>query len=318
MTISLDRTTAANLASAAPDGLTVSKLGSRIGARIDGVRLGADLAPETVAGIRAALLEHKVVFFRGQDHLDDDAQIGFGELLGPLTTAHPTVNTGSARVLALKATKGMAANSWHTDVTFVDRIPAFSVLRGVTIPEYGGSTVWANTVTAYETLPPQLKALVDDLWAIHTNDYDYANHYSEEGEANTQFSRSEFASTVYQTEHPVVRVHPETGERSLLLGHFVKNFVGFNAKESAALYNLLQDRVTKLENTVRWTWADGDVAIWDNRATQHYAVADFDTQLREVRRITVQGPVPVSITGRESRVVAGSADVYNRLDELIS
>ncbi|WGX96544.1 TauD/TfdA family dioxygenase [Nocardioides sp. L-11A] len=313
MTISLDRETAA-----APGTITVSRLGSRIGARIDGVRLGGDLAPETVTDIRAALNEHKVVFFRGQDHLGDDAQIAFGELLGPLTTAHPTVNTGSARVLALKATKGMAANSWHTDVTFVDRVPAFSILRGVTIPKYGGSTVWANTVTAYASLPPQLKALVDDLWAVHTNDYDYANHYTEEGEANSQFSRAEFASTVYQTQHPVVRIHPETGERALLLGHFVKNFVGFNSKESAALFNLLQDRVTKLENTVRWAWQAGDVAIWDNRATQHYAVADFDTQLREVRRITVQGPVPVSIDGRESRVVQGSADVYNRLDELIS
>ncbi len=312
MTISLDRETAA------PTTITVSKLGSRIGARIDGVRLGGDLAPETVADIRSALNAHKVVFFRGQDHLDDDGQIAFGELLGELTTAHPTVNTGSARVLALKATQGMAANSWHTDVSFVDRVPAFSILRGVTIPAYGGSTVWANTVTAYEALPPQLKALVDDLWAVHTNDYDYANHYTEQGEANTQFSRSEFASTVYQTEHPVVRIHPETGERALLLGHFLKNFVGFNSKESSTLFNLLQDRVTKLENTVRWTWEQGDVAIWDNRATQHYATADFDTQLREVRRITVQGPVPVSIDGRESRVLQGSADVYNRLDELIS
>lgn len=307
MTISVDRDTA----------LSVHRLGSRIGARIDGVRLGGDLPPTTVAEIRAAINAHKVVFLRDQDHLDDEAQIAFGELLGPLTTAHPTVNTGSARVLSLKATRGMAANSWHTDVTFVDRVPAFSVLRGVTIPAYGGSTVWANTVTAYEALPPQLKALVDDLWAVHTNDYDYANHYTEEGEANTQFSREQFASTVYQTEHPVVRIHPETGERSLLLGHFVKNFVGFNAKESAALFNLLQERITRLENTVRWSWRPGDVAIWDNRATQHYAVADFDTQVREVRRITVQGPVPVGIDGRTSRVIEGSADVYNRLDELI-
>jgi len=315
MTISLDRETTGQDTAA---GVGVHKLGSRIGARIDGVRLGGDLDGEVVARIRAALLEHKVVFFRGQDHLDDEAQIAFGELLGPLTTAHPTVNTGSARVLALKATKGMAANSWHTDVTFVDRVPAFSILRGVTIPEYGGSTVWANTVTAYETLPPQLKALVDDLWAIHSNDYDYAQSYGEDGASNAQFTREDFASTVYQTEHPVVRIHPETGERSLLLGHFVKSFVGFNSKESATLYNLLQERVTKLENTVRWAWQAGDVAIWDNRATQHYAVADFDTQLREVRRITVQGPVPVSIDGRSSRVLTGDADVYNRLDELIS
>lgn len=300
--------------------ITVRKLGSRIGARIDGVRLTGDLPEQTVAEIRAAILEHKVVFFRNQNHLDDDAQIAFGERLGPLTTAHPTVNTGSARVLSLKATRGMAANSWHTDVTFVDRVPAFSILRGVTIPEYGGSTNWANTATAYETLPPQLKALVDGLWAVHSNDYDYAHQYGEDGstrDEDTDFYRQQFAATIYQTEHPVVRVHPETGERSLVLGHFVKQFSGFNQKESAALFNLLQDRVTKLENTVRWTWSQGDVAIWDNRATQHYAVADFDTQVREVRRITVQGDVPVGIDGRASRVIEGDASVYNRLDELI-
>src|SRR5690606_32152246 len=128
----LDRRTATDVA--------VHKLGSRIGARIDGVRLSGDLDADTVAAIRAAIVKHKVVFFRGQDHLDDAQQIAFGELLGPLTTAHPTVNTGSARVLSLKATKGMAANSWHTDVTFVDRVPAFSILRGVSIPEYGGNT----------------------------------------------------------------------------------------------------------------------------------------------------------------------------------
>lgn len=311
MTISIDRETASE-----PHALTIRKVGGRIGARIDGVTLSGDLPDETVVAIRAAILEHKVVFFRGQHHLDDAAQIAFGERLGPLTTAHPTVNTGSARVLSLKATRGMAANSWHTDVTFVDRPPAFSILRGVTIPEYGGNTQWANTVAAYEALPPQLKSLVDGLWAVHTNDYDYAE--PDKDEQSRQFHREEFARVVYQTEHPVVRVHPETGERALVLGHFVKQFSGFNTKESAILFNLLQDRVTKPENLVRWHWSEGDVAIWDNRATQHYAVADFDTQPREVRRITVQGDVPVSIDGQHSRVIEGSADVYNRLDELIS
>lgn len=312
MTISLDRETSQ---------VTVSKIGGRIGARIDGVRLSGDLSPETVATIRAAILEHKVVFFRGQNHLDDDAQIAFAELLGPLTTAHPTVNTGSARVLALAANKGMAANSWHTDVTFVDRVPAFSVLRGVAIPEYGGTTNWANTVTAYESLPAPLKALVDNLWALHTNDYDYAAQSEKAQEKHDQenvFTRGEFTRILFQTEHPVVRVHPETGERSLVLGHFVKSFVGLNTAESHALFQLLQARVTKLENTVRWTWAEGDVAIWDNRATQHYAVADFDHQYREVRRITVAGDVPVSIDGETSRVIQGDATAYSRLDELIS
>ena len=310
MTISIDR----------PQTVTVHRLGGRIGARIDGVRLGPDLGEGTVAAIRAALLTHKVVFFRGQDHLDDAGQIAFAEQLGTLTTAHPTVNTGSAHVLSLAATQGMAANSWHTDVTFVDRIPAISILRGVTIPPYGGTTNWANTVTAYDALPGPLKALVDDLWAVHTNEFDYARESEDdnEGPDRDALDRAQFRSTPYETEHPVVRVHPETGERALVLGHFVKRFVGLNTSESSAIFQLLQNRVTKLENTVRWQWQAGDVAMWDNRATQHYAVADFDNHRREVRRVTVAGDVPVGIDGRRSRVVAGDSDAYTRIDELIS
>lgn len=300
---------------------TVTRLGGRIGARIDGVRLGADLAPEDVAVIRQALLRHKVVFFRGQDHLDDAGQIAFAEQLGTLTTAHPTVNTGSAHVLSLAATQGMAANSWHTDVTFVDRVPAISILRGVTIPPYGGNTVWANTATAYDALPLSLKALVDGLWAVHSNDYDYVASTEDpenDGPDRDALDRHQFRSSAYETEHPVVRVHPETGERTLLLGHFVRRFIGLNSSESSALFQLLQNRVTRLENTIRWTWQQGDVAMWDNRATQHYAVADFDNHRREVRRVTVAGDVPVAVDGQRSRVVQGDSDAYTRIDELIS
>jgi taurine dioxygenase len=299
--------------------LEVTKVGGRIGAVVGGIRLDGDIDPETLARLRSALLEHKVLFLRGQHHLDDDQQIAFAELLGPLTTAHPTVNTGSARVLSVKATRGMAANSWHTDVTFVDRVPAISILRGVTLPAYGGTTNWANTVTAYEGLPAPLKALVENLWAVHTNAYDYARETeSGEEDPDSTFSRQEFESIHYETEHPVVRVHPETGERALVLGHFVKKFVGLNSSESSALFKVLQDRVTKLENTVRWTWEPGDVAVWDNRATQHYAVADFDTQPREMRRITVAGDVPVSVDGRSSIVLQGNADHYASIDHLIT
>ena len=312
MTISLDRTTRT---------LSVQRLGGRIGARIDGVRLGSGLDPETVSAIRAALLRHKVVFFRGQDHLDDAGQVAFAEQLGTLTTAHPTVNTGSAHVLSLAATKGMAANSWHTDVTFVDRIPAISILRGVTIPAYGGNTVWANNVAAYDALPLPLKALVENLWAVHSNEYDYVADSEDpenDGPDRDALDREQFRSSYYETEHPVVRIHPETGERALVLGHFVKRFIGLNSSESSALFQLLQTRVTRLENTIRWTWAEGDVAMWDNRATQHYAVADFDNHRREVRRVTVAGDVPVSTDGRSSRVVVGDSDGYTRIDDLIS
>ena len=302
-----------------PD-LAVQQLGGRIGARIHGVRLSGDLDDATVQLVRAAILKHRVVFFRGQDHLDDAAHVAFAERLGTLTTAHPTVNTGSERIYTLTANKGMAANSWHTDVTFVDRIPAFSVLRGVTIPPYGGNTVWANTVDAYDRLPEALKALVENLWAVHTNAYDYADRDESEDhdDAVAVARREEFRSTTYETAHPVVRVHPETGERALLLGHFVKQLVGFNQLESSTLFNLLQNRVTRLENTIRWTWQQGDVAIWDNRATQHYAVADFGEQPREVRRVTVAGDVPVSVDGRHSEVLVGDATAFADIDALIS
>ena len=299
--------------------LRVRKVGGRIGAVVDGVRLGGDLDPATVAHVRAALLEHKVLFFRGQHHLDDDAQIAFAEQLGPLTTAHPTVNTGSARVLSVKATRGMAANSWHTDVTFVDRVPAISVLRGVTLPAYGGTTNWANTVTAYEACPSRSRH--SSTTSGPCTPTPTTTPATPSRARTTRLRRSSARSSsrsYYETEHPVVRVHPETGERSLVLGHFVKKFVGLNSSESMALFKVLQDRVTKLENTVRWTWEPGDVAMWDNRATQHYAVADFDTQPREMRRITVAGDVPVSVDGRRSIVRSGNADHFSSIDHLIT
>ncbi|SER07105.1 TauD/TfdA dioxygenase family protein [Actinokineospora terrae] len=296
-------------------GVSVVKLGSNIGARIDGVRLGGDLSEAAVAAVRAALLANKVIFFRGQDHLDDEGQLAFGSLLGEVTLAHPTVRAvKNPNVLPIDSEYGKA-NSWHTDVTFVDRIPSVSILRAVHLPPYGGNTVWANTVAAYEALPLSLKALVDGLWAVHTNAYDYAANIDELRiggvDVKTEQYRSEFQSDLYETEHPVVRVHPETGERSLLLGHFVKRLIGVTSVESQALFQLLQARVTRLENTVRWHWQDGDVAIWDNRATQHYAIADYDDQARRLHRITLAGDVPVSIDGTPSAVRTGDASHFS-------
>ena len=155
---------------------------------------------------------------------------------------------------------------------------------------------------------------MDNLWAVHTNAYDYArNTATGEEDADSQFLREEFESIAFETEDPVVRVHPETGERSLVLGHFVKKFVGLNSSESVALFKVLQDRVTQLENTVRWTWKRGDVAMWDNRATQHNAVADFDDQPREMPWITVAGDVPVSVDGQRSIVRSGNADRFSSI-----
>ena len=297
--------------------VTTTKLGGVIGARVDGVRLGGDLDAATVAEVRQALLANKVIFFRGQHHLDDEGQLAFASLLGEPTLAHPTVKgVRNANVLPIDSEHGKA-NSWHTDVTFVDRIPSVSILRALHLPPYGGDTTWANTAAAYETLPPSLKALVDGLWAVHTNAYDYAANIDETriGGVDTKSKeyRAEFVSELFETEHPVVRVHPETGERTLVLGHFVKRFIGLSSTESAALFQLLQARVTRLENTVRWQWQEGDVAIWDNRATQHYAVADYDDHPRRLHRITLAGDVPVSVDGTRSTPRTGDASHFSSL-----
>lgn len=288
--------------------LDIRPVTGRIGAEIRGIQLSGDLSPEVVKEIDAALVRHKVIFFRGQHHLDNDTHEAFTSLFGA-PVAHPTVPVaeGSKYLLELDSKEGYAASSWHTDVTFVDAYPKGSILRAITTPEAGGDTVWANGETAYEGLPEPLRQLVNNLWAVHTNDYDYAAQFtvakdpSPVAKNREAYQRNIFASTVYETEHPVVRVHPVSGQRSLLLGHFVKHFVGLNQKDSQRLFNILQDHITREENVVRWRWEAGDVAFWDNRATQHRAVADFGFQRRTLRRATVAGEVPVAIDGRTSR-----------------
>ena len=159
------------------ESLDVVKLGANIGARIDGVRLADDLDDETVAAINAALLEHKVIFIRDQHDLDDDGQLAFASRLGTPTTAHPTLSRG-ASVLPIDS-RYHKANSWHTDVTFVDRIPKASLLRAVSLPGYGGTTTWASTEAAYEQLPAPLRVLTENLWAVHTNQYDYVREHDD-------------------------------------------------------------------------------------------------------------------------------------------
>lgn len=293
----------AALASQQPEiQLDIHPIAGRIGAEIRGVTLSGDLDAATVDAIQAALVRHKVIFFRDQAHLDDQGQEAFAKLLGD-PVAHPTVpvREGTRYLLQLDGAEGQRANSWHTDVTFVDAYPKASILRNVVAPAAGGDTVWANTATAYNDLPGELRELADKLWAIHSNEYDYAGVRPNAPVEKLEEYRKVFTSTVYETEHPVVRVHPVSGERSLLLGHFVKRLKGLSQSDSAHIFAVLQGYVTRLENTVRWRWQPGDVAIWDNRSTQHYAVDDYDTQPRIVRRVTLAGDVPVGIDGQRSR-----------------
>ncbi|MES2582120.1 MAG: TauD/TfdA family dioxygenase [Pseudomonadota bacterium] len=284
--------------------LDVRPLAGRIGAAIHGLRLSGQLAPETFVAIHAALLQHKVLFFRGQQHLDDAAHQAFAGRWG-YVVPHPTVpSRNGTDILELDSQHGGRANSWHTDVTFDADYPKVSVLRALTIPAQGGDTVWANTAAAYNELPVELRALADTLWAVHGNDYDYAATRVESADDHgAKHYREVFTSRLIEAQHPLVRVHPETGERTLVAGHFLKRFVGYNTHDSQHLFEIIQHHITRLENTVRWHWAEGDVAIWDNRATQHYAINDYGDQHRVVRRVTVRGEVPVSVQGQRSFAV---------------
>jgi alpha-ketoglutarate-dependent taurine dioxygenase len=294
--------------------IEVAQVGGSIGAVIGGIQIGGGVGPAALAELRAALLRHKVVFLRDQQHATDADQLAFAQLLGSVTKPHPTVSGDGQAILPIDSEQGKA-NSWHTDVTFVDRVPAVSLLRAITLPPYGGTTVWANTAAAYRQLHPSLKALVAELRAVHSNLYDYAAQRPQLGgiDVKEEYYRQEFAHLEFETEHPVVRIHPETGEPALLLGHFVRSFVGLSTADFQDLFSLLQRHVTRLENSVRWTWRDGDIAIWDNRATQHYAVADYDDLPRLLHRITIAGDVPVGISGDTSLVRKGDASHYSQL-----
>ena len=282
---------------------TVHPVAGRIGAEIRNLQLSGDLDDATIAALDEALVQHKVLFFRDQT-LDDDSQEAFAQRLGQ-PIAHPTVpvQDGTRYLLELDGAQGRRANSWHTDVTFVEAYPKASILRAVVVPESGGDTLWANTASAYDDLPPALKALADTLWTVHSNDYDYASVRPEAKPEQLENYRKVFTSTLYQTAHPLVRVHPVSGERSLLLGHFFKRFQGLNRDDSQRLFETFQRYITRPENTVRWRWKAGDVAIWDNRATQHYAADDYGQQPRIVRRVTLAGDVPVSVDGRHGHAV---------------
>ena len=281
--------------------LTIKRLAGSLGAEVLNLHLSHTLETAQINTLYQEVLKYKVLFFRAQHHLDDEGQEAFARRFGDLAP-HPTqpVSRGSA-ILELDASSGGGrADAWHSDVSFVPAYPKLSILRSVTIPSYGGDTVWANTASAYAQLPESLQRLADNLWALHSNDYDYVAVRNKVTPSALKHYREVFTSTVFRTEHPLVHVHPDTGERNLLLGHFVQRIVGLNKSESQRLLNMFHERTIQLENTVRWSWQVGDVAIWDNRATLHYAINDYGDQPRVVRRVTINGQPARSVDGRLS------------------
>ncbi|MET7593793.1 TauD/TfdA family dioxygenase [Streptomyces sp. NPDC005481] len=292
--------------------IEIRKVTARIGAQVSGVDIGRPLDEETVATLREALSRHKALVFDGVG-LDDAGQQAFARHFGDLTTAHPTVPAvdGAPNVLPVDSENGRA-NHWHTDVTFVLNPPQASTLRSITVPPYGGETLIADSAGAYRDLPQPLRQLADTLWAEHTNDYDYAVP-AEDIDEERAAQRAQFTSIEYRTAHPVVRVHPLTGERGLFIGGFAQRIVGLSVAESRKLLELLQSYVTRPENILRWRWSPEQLVLFDNRITQHYAVDNYDGLPRRLHRVTVAGDVPVGVEGKESYSITGDASHYTPL-----
>ncbi|MER6063101.1 TauD/TfdA family dioxygenase [Streptomyces sp. NPDC001792] len=291
--------------------VSIRKLTGRIGALVEGVDLTATPDLSTITALRDALNEHKAIVF-DDVNLDNAGQERVARWFGELTTAHPNVPAadGTTNVLAVDS-ETSKANEWHTDVTFVVNPPQLTTLRSVVTTPYGGETLIANAAAAYRDLPEPLRALADSLRVVHTNQYDYARP------AATTTQRQEydraFVSTPYEAVHPVVRVHPLTGERGLFIGGFAKRIVGLSGSESADVLRLLQSYVTRPENIVRWTWSPNQLLIFDNRITQHYGVDNYDDHPRRLNRVTVAGEVPVGVDGRRSEQLVGDASHYSNV-----
>lgn len=295
----------------APTGTAVGvrQLAGNIGAEITGVDAAGDLGDAAVAEIRQALLRHKVIFLRRQE-LDYDHLVGFGERFGQLTLGHPIYGGPEGRPLLREMDsrgEGTRANHWHTDFSYMPDPPAFAFLHNVVCPPVGGDTIWANTEVAYRMLPEGLRNLADGLRVVHSNDSDFTDA-TYPGDVRNKYLKNVFAS-----EHPAVRVHPETGERSLMLGGFARSVLGYPPQAGRDLLRTLQEYATQPEYTVRWQWQVGDLVIWDNRSTLHYAIADYGDQHRRGERVTVAGSTTVGVDGRAAEVLQGSTAEFNRV-----
>jgi len=266
-------------------------MGPTIGAELTGVALGGPIDDELLAELRRALLEWKVLFFRDQQ-LTRDEHRAFASRWGDIEE-HPFfkhTHPGQTAADVVTFEKGPASvgteNQWHTDITW-HATPSFgAILRAIEVPGAGGDTLWADTAAAYDCLPDELKAGIDGLAAEH----DWVHSFGLAMEpAALERLRPDFPAV----EHPVVRVHPETGRTLFVNTIFTTRIVGLDPEESDTLLRRLYRQIERPEFQCRFRWAPGSVAFWDNRATQHYAVSDYAPQRRVMERISIIGDRPV-------------------------
>ncbi|TSD85588.1 TauD/TfdA family dioxygenase [Mycobacterium sp. KBS0706] len=297
---------------AEPRHIGVHPLTGLIGAEISGVDLTQPLDAAVVDEIKAALLKWKVVFFRDQP-LTHDQHVAFASAFGAPTVGHPVFGfvEGHPQVYSVARDRFAERHvgeplirpwtGWHTDVTAAVNPPAASILRGVDIPPYGGDTLWTNLAVAYQGLSETLRAFVDTLRGVH--------YFSppEGQEATDSFIKKNQARPLV-SEHPLVRVIPENGERVLFVSpSFLKRVTGLHPRESQQLLELLFEHIARPEYTVRFRWQPGSIAFWDNRATAHLAPRDIYSLdfNRQLYRITLRGEVPVGVDGRPSTAIKG-------------
>ncbi|MGD0560052.1 MAG: TauD/TfdA family dioxygenase [Streptosporangiaceae bacterium] len=293
--------------------LDIAPTSGYTGAEISGVDLSSPLDAATVAEIRSALLTYKVVFFRDQ-RIGHAEQIAFARLFGKVTPAHPHEENppeGFPEILPIDSRRYEAQlgrkrtsydSSWHTDVTALVNPPAASILRAHILPPYGGDTAFANLVAAYENLPKGLRDFADTLDARHA--------FAARAATGSQRDRK-IRQAALVAWHPVVRVHPETGERALFVSPGFtagpRELRGYTPSQSDAILRLLWEEATRTEYTTRFRWAPGSVAFWDNRATAHLAVPDAGHlgHERVLYRVTLEGTAPEGVDGRTSELVSG-------------
>lgn len=276
----------------------VSRVAGACGATIDGVDLATVLPDETIAEIRRAILDHQVVFFRGQD-LDPTQQVAFSRRLGPASPVpfvlpideHPEV---IAVVREATETQGFTFGSlWHSDFSFLPEPPFASLLHAREVPPYGGDTLWASQTLAYARCSSGLRAVIDRLDAVHSAERGYAPSMQAVHDSFSGMRVQTDESALRTQVHPVVRIHAETGVPALYVNpQYTTGLVGFMPHEAQPLLDLLFTHATRPEFTCRWQWQVGDVVVWDNRAVLHMAMADFTGHRRALYRTTVAGEVP--------------------------
>lgn len=283
--------------------LDVQLLSGVIGAVIHGLDVRT-IDDATVAAVRKVWLDRKVVFFPAQ-HLTPDEHVAFAARFGEPTEGHPVIPgvkghpevfeidyTASRELYAAYGDVSTRSQgvSWHTDVTFVARPPLGSILRAVEVPANGGDTYFSNQAAAFAALSPALQAFLSGLTAVHDGRAQFKGILDLVGEGRWE---GETLTKLEPTTHPVIRTHPETGERSLFVNPgFTSHIVELERAESDALLAFLHAHSVRPELTVRYHWGAGDVGFWDNRATQHAVVGDFGTSHRVIQRVTLRGDEP--------------------------